>query len=80
MLGGEDHARHAGGGQRLDNRVGIEPRGVENVRVFVAEPPFAVGKSVDGEMKEGSGFKPVPGQLPGGRHRPERLWFRGCEG
>ena len=68
------------GGQRLDDRVGIESRGVEHVRILVAVAPFVVGKGVDGEMKKGGGFELVPGQLAGGWQGPERRWLPGGKG
>ena len=83
MLAGENHAAHPGVRERADDRVGVEPGGLEKVRVLVAIAPFLVREGVDREMQERGGLEFVPAELPFARDRqgrgPQRRGGRGGE-
>jgi len=73
VLGCDDEAPDPGGLDRLDPLAGVEIRGIEELRVFRALPPFSVSERVHAEMDEGLEFERLPGELPLGRHDPGRL-------
>ena len=72
----EDDAAHVGKGQRVDDGVGVELRGLEEIRVFIAVTPFLVGESIDGEVQKRRGFELMPEQLPVRWHGAERRGLR----
>ncbi len=63
VFGGKDEAVHAATTGAVDDLGGIEIAGVEDIRGFVAQPPFAVGKGIDGEVQEPIKLVGVPGLL-----------------
>jgi hypothetical protein len=56
-----------------DDLGGIEIAGVEDGRRFVAEPPFTIGKRIDGEVQESIKLKGVPRLLAWRWHCAVRL-------
>ena len=69
VLGGEDEPLHAAAAGGVDDLGGTEIARVEDIRGFVAQPPFAVAKGVDGEVQEPIKLMGVPGLLARRRHR-----------
>src|SRR5262249_33024937 len=83
MLSGENDAAHARIGERAHNSIGIELRGIEDLRIFISVAPFLVGERIDSEMQECRTFELVPRKLARARNGPEgigrRYGFRGSK-
>src|SRR5689334_16523605 len=69
MFARENHSRQTAGLRRVDDGGCVERGRVEEVRVFVAVPPFPVGEGIDGEVKKSVSLQFVPVDLPFGRQR-----------
>ena len=76
VLGREDHHPESGRPGRARPLPGIERRGREDARVFLAVAPLAVRERVDAEVKEEGELVALPLELGGGRHGASRLHGR----
>ncbi|TLS25672.1 hypothetical protein PpBr36_07271, partial [Pyricularia pennisetigena] len=64
VLGGQDHAGHAGALERLGPLVRVERRRGENIRRLLASPPLLAGEGVWAKVRKSVVLEPVPAQLP----------------
>ena len=71
VLGHEDESFHAAGLGCGGDLVGVERRGVEDRRIFIAETPLAIREGVHGEVDERIQFQFMPAHLAVGGHRAE---------
>src|SRR5438105_12656142 len=72
VLAGENQALHPAVFRSRDDLVGIEVRGIENRRRFIAIAPLAVRECVHGEMEEAVELHFVPAELS--RRREGAVW------